>query len=740
MTEAFFGLAKRPFLSTPTLERYFAGAAIEEAFATVQRVVERAEGTMAVFGGHGLGKSTLALRVADCFRKSYEIVHLNSSKICTRRALLQSLLFELRMPYREMSEGELRLSLLDRIQHSVDNPSHGLVLIVDEAQTMDHKLLEELRLITNLARNGEPRVRLVLLGTMRLEELLGHPQLEALNQRVAARCYLAPMNADETARYVKHKVELFGAKSSDLFDDDAIAALHRASDGIPRLIDQLADLALVMAANAKVKPVSSKLVEQAWADIQQLPTPWSEPKSTLINESANVEFGALEDDSSEGRAFESLRTDCEADKNVNAICDAEDTEAFESEIGLEDFITQDVENEDLVSIPNHAFSMWSERTSDEEPNSSEEFPVARELERHIEDASQYAGPNDSFGKIRNDVHAAVDGSVPADGSVPETVDYIPAQTDALSPSGQPVEATQNSSFTDGLLSLPPENHRAEETPPHSGVSEADIHALSFQETIADCSNDNVTSDVSSLCVANGIENFESTTAFEVNDAYANLFGNDFDEEFTLPSQSRQVSAAEATPDSTEWNFDDRLTHSQNESNDVEYTGGASDQVAMSTTPEPVGNSGDAFAAKINQLEKNLEAEIHDLISSINMGAMTLDPNEPIDVPSPDSISSGQTEMVAEAMQDSVSTTEAPNRETQGRVQTAPSTKTNCDRAQILSFSGESNTIPTFDDRELLVVEDAFPTIRTDQNNRAVPPITAYAPSQYAQLFTKLRGS
>ncbi|MFN9916157.1 MAG: AAA family ATPase, partial [Pirellulaceae bacterium] len=109
---------------------------------------------MANFGGAGLRKSMVCLRVGDTFRRAYEVVLLSSSQICSRRALLQNLLFELRMPYRDMNEGELRLSLLDRLQPSHENPTDGLVLIVDEAQTLSIKLLEELRMITNLARDG----------------------------------------------------------------------------------------------------------------------------------------------------------------------------------------------------------------------------------------------------------------------------------------------------------------------------------------------------------------------------------------------------------------------------------------------------------------------------------------------------------------------------------------------------------------------------------------------------------
>lgn len=277
MYETFFGFDKRPFLTVPTLDRYFPAASIEQAYQTASRCIHRGEGPVAIIGGTGLGKTMCCLRIADSFRKSFEVVMLASSQICTRRALLQSLLYELRLPYREKSEGELRLTLMNRLQSFTESQAEALVLVVDEAQTLVPKLLDELRLLTNIIRNGVPRVRLVLCGTMKLEDVLSHPQMESLNQRLAARCYLTPMGMDETARYIQHKVELCGVNINNAMTRDAVDALYRGSDGIPRLIDQLADQAFLQGAAERIKPISAALISQAWCILQQLPNPWSEP-------------------------------------------------------------------------------------------------------------------------------------------------------------------------------------------------------------------------------------------------------------------------------------------------------------------------------------------------------------------------------------------------------------------------------------------------------------------------------
>lgn len=288
MYESFFGFVKRPFLAVSTLDRYFPATSIEQTLQTTSRAIQRGEGPVAIFGGTGLGKTMCCLRIAEHFHRNFEVVMLASSQLITRRALLQSLLFELRMPYRDMSEGELRLTLMNRIQPTIENPTDGLVLIVDEAQTLSMKLLDELRLLTNVVRNGVPRVRLVLCGTMRLEECLSHPHMESMNQRLAARCYLTPLSIQETAQYVTHKIELSGVASSSVMTRDALDAIYRGSDGIPRLIDQLADQSLLLACNDRERPVSAAMVGRAWCMLQQLPNPWSEPESIAKSASTIV--------------------------------------------------------------------------------------------------------------------------------------------------------------------------------------------------------------------------------------------------------------------------------------------------------------------------------------------------------------------------------------------------------------------------------------------------------------------
>ena len=298
MYENFFRFSHRPFAAAPAADAYLPTASIEQARTTLVRVIDRAEGPGLVVGPAGTGKTLVCQLLAQHFRSRFVVAMLASARLSTRRALLQNILFELKLPYRDMDDGELRLSLVDHLEPR-SGGNEGLLLLVDEAHTLPLRLLEEVRLITNLVRDGQPRVRLVLAGGMAIEERLANPKLESFHQRIAARCYLQPMGRDETIYYVQEQVRRAGG-ASELFTDDALRAIHMATDGIPRLVNQLCDHALMLAALGGHRQLAPHGIEEAWADLQQLPTPWHEPAPPAGGGHAAsiIEFGQLDQPSS----------------------------------------------------------------------------------------------------------------------------------------------------------------------------------------------------------------------------------------------------------------------------------------------------------------------------------------------------------------------------------------------------------------------------------------------------------
>ena len=198
MYETYFNLAERPFVSVPRIDHYYPAAVIDAARNTLIRCVDRGEGVAMIVGPSGTGKSLLCQVLAEQFQKTFQVALLASTHLDTRRSLLQAILYELSRPYRGMDEGELRLSLVDYITLS-DDCGRGVVLLVNEAHHLPLRLLDEIRSLTNLMRDMQPAVRMVLAGSHVLEERFASPKLESFSQRISARCYLEAFQRSETA-------------------------------------------------------------------------------------------------------------------------------------------------------------------------------------------------------------------------------------------------------------------------------------------------------------------------------------------------------------------------------------------------------------------------------------------------------------------------------------------------------------------------------------------------------------
>ena len=285
----------RPFLSHPQVAKYYPAASIEDARRRLGRSIERGEGPGVVFGASGTGKSMLLQVLAAQYHQRFDVVLMACAQMHTRRGLLQAIHFELGLDHQQRDEGELRLSLLDHLL-SAESTSRALLLLVDEAQSLPTQLIEEIRILSNLASNGIPRVRVVLAGLPSLEERLTSPELAPFNQRLAARCCLAPFARAESIQYIQSQVAICGADPNQIFAADAWDALFHATDGVPRLVNQLCDRAMLLADERRATSVNASIIRDAWADLQQLPSAQM-PGDSATQKSTQptvIEFGGLQ--------------------------------------------------------------------------------------------------------------------------------------------------------------------------------------------------------------------------------------------------------------------------------------------------------------------------------------------------------------------------------------------------------------------------------------------------------------
>lgn len=295
MYEASFGLTRRPFAATPDATCFLATGPIQAVLDELVVCVEQGQGISILTAPAGTGKTLLCERLRFELDERFETVFLRHSSFLTRRALLQTVLCELNHPYHHPSEQELRLELFPAIR-ALQPKREALVLICDEAHQLPDSLLEELRILADFAEAGRPLVRLVLVGQLSLEEKLTQPSLDAFNQRIRAQINLSPFDHAGSIDYIDYRLTWAGGRTDEVFTAGALDLIARASDGVPRCINQLADHTLLLAFVAEQRPAGEELVREALNDLRQLPLHWNEPSESR---SADVSSKLSLDDTDE---------------------------------------------------------------------------------------------------------------------------------------------------------------------------------------------------------------------------------------------------------------------------------------------------------------------------------------------------------------------------------------------------------------------------------------------------------
>ncbi|MFB2924721.1 MSHA fimbrial biogenesis protein MshM [Aeromonas hydrophila] len=262
-----FGLQEAPFGLTPNTGFYYGLPPHEEALQVLNWALAQGEGFIKVTGEVGTGKTLLCRKLLSELGSEERPVrlawlpnpHLNPAELRIALAL------ELGLAVRDQSE----LDLTDRIhRHLIALHQQGsrVVVLIDEAQALPDETLEAIRLFGNLETESSKLLQIVLFGQPELDARLAKPNLRQLRQRIGFSYCLRPLRFDETRAYLEHRLQISGYRGAPLFGGRALRQLWRASRGIPRLINILAQKCLMLAYGQGARQIDSRLVRLAVRD------------------------------------------------------------------------------------------------------------------------------------------------------------------------------------------------------------------------------------------------------------------------------------------------------------------------------------------------------------------------------------------------------------------------------------------------------------------------------------------
>jgi general secretion pathway protein A len=244
MYESFYGFTHKPFQLNPDPSFYFGSRQHQRAMAFLDYGLHQNEGFIVITGEIGAGKTTLVRSLLRTLN-SDEVIAANlvSTQLDADDTLkMVAAAFGVRV--KDMDKAQVLLSL-EAFLASVAHEGKRCLLIVDEAQNLTAKAVEELRMLSNFQLDTHALLQSFLVGQPEFRQMLESPDMQQLRQRVIAACHVGSMDQDETQGYVEHRLRCVGWKDSPQFDADVFPAIFKASGGVPRRINSICDRLLL---------------------------------------------------------------------------------------------------------------------------------------------------------------------------------------------------------------------------------------------------------------------------------------------------------------------------------------------------------------------------------------------------------------------------------------------------------------------------------------------------------------
>src|SRR4051794_2074462 len=264
-----FKLNELPFRLTPDPQFLYLSKHHARAKAYMESTIWFTDGFVVITGEIGSGKTTLIETFLKELEKDVVVAQINQTQVSVVE-FLQTLLVQFGYQPFKMKKAELLSPLNDFLIEQYTN-GRRVLLIVDEAQNLSNRVLEEIRLLSGIETTKEKVLRIILAGQPELNDKLNAPGLVQLAQRIRLRFHLTPLSKGDTAAYIQHRLEVAGSQGREIFHPDTFPLIYRYTGGIPRLVNTLCDTSMMAAFShdrdvITVEDVRAAVEEMQWVE------------------------------------------------------------------------------------------------------------------------------------------------------------------------------------------------------------------------------------------------------------------------------------------------------------------------------------------------------------------------------------------------------------------------------------------------------------------------------------------
>jgi type II secretory pathway predicted ATPase ExeA len=261
-----FRLKELPFRLSPDPQFLFLSKHHARAKAYMESTIWFTDGFVVITGEIGSGKTTLIESFLRELDKDVVVAQINQTQI-SPLGFLQGLLVQFGFSPFKMNKAEL-LATINSFLIEQYAAGRKVVLVIDEAQNLSNRVLEEVRLLSGVETTKDKTLRIILAGQPELGDKLDAPEMVQLKQRVRLRFHLTPLSREDCSAYILHRLAIAGGEGRTIFSDAALALVHRYTGGVPRLINTLCDTAMMSAFAADKDSVDEAEVRAAVEELQ----------------------------------------------------------------------------------------------------------------------------------------------------------------------------------------------------------------------------------------------------------------------------------------------------------------------------------------------------------------------------------------------------------------------------------------------------------------------------------------